>query len=367
MIFLYRRIFFIVLSLFVIQGCLSQPKFTKEEINITKPMVNNTYFSDAFEKLNRLLFISKQSVYKFQVKNIENKSSNKGVPEDIRNFILTPLILHMHNMKIIAHTPIYNIREAQVAGVKYFPKMAKMLPEIVIDGAITQFDKDIISTDSNFDTDADFGKGEGQTNIRINHDSGDGITTIALDLNAFTYEDRAYISGVATHNKIEIHRIRKSNRAGFFVNGSGIGYSKYTTLQQSQDEALRILSEYSLLQLIGRLYNIPYWKSTTPNLEVDELIMQRKENLFNNAKMIDKIKLIEDMIPQYGYSAKKDGNITKEELKALSTIQKEYNFKTKMTLTSDFYKELYISAPIFPKAIKENRKKISKARAKKTI
>ncbi|MCK4440424.1 MAG: hypothetical protein KAU90_00365, partial [Sulfurovaceae bacterium] len=281
-------------------------------------------------------------------------------PEDIKDFILTPLILHMHNMKLIAHTPIYNIREAQVAGVKYFPKMAKILPEIVIDGAITQFDKDIISDDSNFDTDAEFGKGIGHTNIRANHDSGDSISDIALDLNAFTYDDRAYIAGAATHNKIEIHRIRKRNRAGLFVNGSGIGYSKYATLQQSQDEALRILSEYSLLQLIGRLYNIPYWKCTTPNLEVDKLIMQRKENRFNNVKMIDKIKLIEEMIPLYGYSAKKDGNITKGELKALSTIQKEYNFKTKMTLTSDFYKELYISAPIFPKAIEKDRKKYLK-------
>jgi len=355
----------LLLVIISLHGCVSQPKFTEEEKKIKKPMVNNTYFSDAFEKLNRLLFLFHQKKYKFQVKDIENMTSDKGMPTDIKNFLSTPLILHMHNMKLIAYTPIYNIREAQIAGVKYFPKMAKILPELVIDGAITQFDKGIINENTNFDVDGAFGNGKGDTDLRISNDKGDTLSQIALDLNVFTYEDRSYIAGAAIHNKIEIHRKNKRNRLGLFINGSGIGSSKYSTLQQSKDEALRILSEYSLLQLLGRLYNIPYWKCTTPELEPDMIIMHRKENRFNNAKMEDKIKLIEEMIPFYGYSAKKDGNISKEELTALSIIQKQYNFKTKSILTADFYKSLYRFAPIFKKSIKRDKEKFAELKQKK--
>lgn len=347
----------LLLIIIGLQGCVSQPKFTQDEKKMAKPMVNNTYFSDAFEKLNRLLFLFQQKKYKFQVKNIDNMSSDKGMPSDIKSFLSTPLILHMHNMKIIAYTPIYNIREAQIAGVKYFPKMGKIMPELVIDGAITQFDKGILSENINIDFDAEFGKGKGDSDFRMDHDRGDTLSQIALDLNVFTYDDRSYIAGSAVHNKIEIHRKRKKNRIGLFINGSGIGYSKYTTFKQSKDEALRILSEYSLLQLIGRLYNVPYWKCTTPNLEPDKLIVQRKVNRFNNTKKTGKIKLLEELITFYSfnstpkdtnrYTIVSDGKLSKDELKFFHYIAEQYNFKSKKVLTADFYKEMYLSAPIF--------------------
>jgi len=344
---LYQKSFFIIFIIISIQGCVKQPKFTEEEKKITKPMENNTYFSDAFEKLNTLLFMFEQKKYKFQVKMIENMTSNKGMPSDIRSFLATPIILHIHNMELLAYTPIYSMREAQIAGLTHFPEMKKNMPELVIGGAITQFDKGIISENINFDFDAEFGRGKGDTDLRMDHDRGDTISQIALDLNVFSHDDRSYIAGVAIHNKIEIHKKRKKNRIGLFINGSGIGYSKYTTLQQSKDEALRILSEYSLLQLLGRLYNIPYWKCTTPNLEPDKLIVQRKINRFNNSKEKGKIKLIEELIGFYGHKVTIDEKISKDELMFLSLIAKNYNFKSKNKLTASFYKELYLSAPLF--------------------
>jgi len=352
----HRVISIIILSLFLISGCtIKSPKFTEKEKQITKPMTNDTYFSSAFEKLNLLLSIFHQNRYKFQVKDIENKSSDKSLPKDIKSFLTTPLLLNMHNMDLIAYTPVYNIREAQIAGVTHFPKMAKYLPDLVINGAVTQFDKGIISKSSNIDVDAQFGRAKGNTDMRMAHDRSDDISQITLDLNVFKYDDRKFIDGAVTSNKIEIHRRRKRNRIGLFVNGSGIGYSKYATLQQSKDEALRILSEYSLLQLIGRLYNVPYWKCPTPNLEPDLYILKRKENRFNNANNKTRIKLLEELIPFFGKKVKADGKLSKEEIKSLSEIAREYHFESKK-LNAKFYRELYMVAPIF----KDNNKTISK-------
>jgi len=348
----HRVISIIILSIFLISGCtIKSPKFTKKEKQIAKPMTNDTYFSSAFEKLNLLLSTFHQNRYKFQVKDIENKSSDKSLPKDIENFLTTPLLLNMHNIDLIAYTPVYNIREAQIAGVTHFPKMAKYLPDLVINGAVTQFDKGIINKSSNIDVDAQFGKAEGSTDMRMARDRSDDISQITLDLNVFKYDDRKFIAGAVTSNKIEIHRRRKRNRIGLFVNGSGIGYSKYATLQQSKDEALRILSEYSLLQLIGRLYNIPYWKCTTPNLEPDVYILKRKENRFNNADNKTRAKLIEELIPFFGKKVKPDNKLSKEEAKILNEIAIEYQFKNRK-LNAKFYRELYKVAPIF----KDNNK-----------
>ncbi len=106
-------------------------------------------------------------------------------------------------------------------------------------------------------------------------------------------------------------------------------YSRYTTLQQSndealKDEALRILSEYSLIII--------------------------------NSKKTNKIRRIERLISFYGYNIQQDGKISKLELALLEKIKKEYKIKSKIELTPQFYKELYVNAPVFVENKIKNKK-----------
>ena len=343
------RSYILILSAIALlsSGCIKEPKFTKQEQNISKPFNNKTYFSDAFKKINRLLKRFNAPIYKIQIKTIENLTSAKGaMPMDSSSFLKTPIILNIDHIHLIAYEPIFNKYETKTTGFVYFPEMKKNTPQLVINGAVTQFDKGIISKSRNLDFDLEFGGGDWRTDSRFNHDNSDSFSQIALDLNMFRYKDRTFLSGVATSNKIEIHRKRRKNRFGFFLNGSGIGYSKYATLQQSKDEALRILSEYSLIQLLGRLYAIPYWKCINPNMEVDNYVIDNILSRFKSAKTEVKIKLIENLIRIYGYQIPLDGKISKQDLKILSIIAKKYKFKSKKILTPNFYKELYLNIPI---------------------
>ncbi|MBU1667342.1 hypothetical protein KKC13_02925 [bacterium] len=337
----------ILLSIFF-SGCVRQPKFTEDEKKIGAPINNITYYSDAFKKLDKLIKKFNRPTYRFQVKTIENLTSSKEIlPVDSKAFIKTPIILHMKSMQLMAYEPIFNHYETQTTGHLYFPYMRKIMPQLVINGGITQFDKGIISETSNLDIDAEFGSGRGESDLRADRDRSNSLSQIALDLSVFRYKDRIYLPGVATKNKIEIRRIRKKNRLGFFLNGSGMGESKYSTLQQSKDEALRILTEYSLLQLLGRLYEVPYWTCTTPAMKPDELVVESKVERFTTAKVKSKQQLIEQLIPLYGYkTVRVDGNLSAEEQKMLVEIIKKYDFSTKKVFSEEFYKQLYRNAPI---------------------
>ena len=342
----------VALSLiFAIQGCSSlveQPKFTSKEQKIAMPIDNTTYFKGAFKKLNRLLALYGQPHYRFQVKTIENMTSaRQSMPMDSKAFLRTPLILYMDRLSLLAYEPIYNRYETQTTGHIYFPEMKKVMPELVINGSITQFDKGYISNSKNFDLDLEFGAGRGDSDSRFDHDRSNSLSQIAMDLNVFKYKDRTYIPGVATQNKIVISRQRKKNRFGLFLNGSGIGYSKYATMQQSKDEALRILSEYSLIQLLGRLYQVPYWTCTTPHMPVDMEIIDKKVEQFSRAKESIKIKLIERLINFHGEKATIDGMLSKQELNSLAKIAKRNRFKSTKILSKNFYKELYSTVTIF--------------------
>jgi len=343
-----NRILGSILVVWFLTGCIGEPKFSEKEKKIAMPFNNESYFSDAFKKLNKLLIAFGTPIYKIQVKTIENLTSAKSaMPMDSGSFIKTPIILNLNHIKLVAYEPIFNKYETKTTGFVYFPEMKKSMPQLVINGGITQFDKGIISKSNNFDLDTEFGGGEWRTDGRFNYDNSDSYSQIALDLSIFRYKDRTYLSGVATKNKIEIHRRRKKNRFGMFLNGSGIGYSKYSTLQQSKDEALRILSEYSLIQLLGRLYNVPYWKCTTPNMKSDKYVIDRVVQNFTTSKQEMKLKLIEQLIGFYGFKSKINGKISKDELQALNIISKKYKFKEKRILTPNFYRELYIYTPFF--------------------
>ena len=335
-------------SIFLFDGCTTFKEFSKQEQNITRPINNNTYFNESFHKLNHLLTIFKKPRYKFQVKNIENMTSSKqSMPNDSNNFIKTPLILHMTNLELIAYEPMYHQLEAKTTGFLYFPDLKKNMPQLVIDGAITQFDKGVLSKSSNLDLDLEFGAGRGDSDFRYDHDRGDDLSYIALDLNIFKYKDRSYITGAATQNRIELHRKKRKDRYGFFLNGSGIGYSKYNTLQQSKDEALRILTEYSLIQLLGRLYEVPYWRCIVPNLEPDKTIIDKKVNFFEKSNDTIKVKLIEKLIQFYNEKSIVDGVISKNEENILAKIMGKYNIPLQNVLSKDLYRQLYYHAPFF--------------------
>jgi len=349
-------IFSLIVIVFLIDGCTSFKGFSKGEQNITRPIDNNTYFTEAFNRLNHLLIIFKKPRYKFQVKNIENVTSAKqAMPSDSKNFIKTPLILHMTSLELVAYEPIYHQMEAKTTGFLYFPDMKKNMPQLVIDGAVTQFDKGILSNSSNLDLDLEFGSGRGDTDFRYDHDNGDDLSQIALDLSVFKYKDRSYITGVATQNKIEIHRKKRKDRFGFFLNGSGVGYSKYNTLQQSKDEALRILTEYSLIQLLGRLYEVPYWRCIIPNLEPDKRVIDKKVKFFSKSSDKIKVKLIEQLIRFYNQESIIDGAISAKEKDILSQIAGRYNIPCNNVLSSDLYRKLYYYAPMFKENIPSDK------------
>lgn len=332
----------------MMSGCIiPQPTFTEEEQQIKYPVDNITYYSEAFKKLDRLIAQTTHPTYRFQVKTIENMTSARdSLPIDSKSFIETPMILYMKSMQLMAYEPIFTRYETITTGHLYFPTMRKVMPQLVINGGVTQFDKGILSKSTNYDIDAEFGEAEGESDLRADRDRSNSISQIALDLNVFRYKDRVYVPGAATKNKIEISQIRKKNRFGFFLNGSGIGASKYSTLQQSKDEALRILTEYSLLQLLGRLYGVPYWSCISPEARPDDFIVGQKVDKFRAADNRNKQAYIEQLLPLYGYSGVTvDGDLSEAEQQMLVEIVEKYKFNTKKVFSPEFYQQLYQHIP----------------------
>jgi len=221
----------------------------------------------------------------------------------------------------------------------------KFLPGLVINGAITQYDKGIYSTRKGLNTDVEAGKGQGSTTFMGELDNSVARSQIAIDLKVYKYYDRTYLFGIATQNKIELLKYSRDGNFGLFLNGTGLGLSKAITFEHTEDQALRILSEYSVLQLLGRLYALPYWKCTKPNLQIDNFVVEGELKEYTNFSIKKKINKLEIILSAYKMTSfKKDGNIDNQELKE---IKEKFNVEDNEILSPEFYKTLFINAPFF--------------------
>jgi len=332
--------------LFFVLGCgYKQMKIRKEFSNFSKPMQNKTFFTDAFMKIDKMMNLFKVPSIRIMIKPIKNRTANDKIPFDIRNFIETPLILYISNLNLIAYEP--DFREKEMMITKYNLKNVKnSLPDLVINGAITQYDKTMIMQTNSLNLE-DL-KGKNSTTFISGFGKNFITSKIAIDLKIYKYSDRTYLSGIATQNKIELLKQTSNENLKIILNRSGIGGDKAITFKYSEDEALRILSEYSLLQLLGRLYALPYWKCTKPNLEVDKYVMKENLQEFYGLKRKERIAKIEQLLTIYKPPHLiKDKIIDKIELEEIETIRKKFYIKESNILSVKFYEQLFLKAPFF--------------------
>jgi len=129
---------------------------------------------------------------------------------------------------------------------------------IGIEGSVTEADK-IINKYLNSSIDATIGKGKGTTDTGISLDKGSGAKVLTLDLNAINKKDNSLFPlGYSSNTMILLQR-DKGGSFSLYILGNGFSLGGNFSVNDSQSYALRMLAEFSLIQLLGRIVNVPYW------------------------------------------------------------------------------------------------------------
>ncbi len=126
------------------------------------------------------------------------------------------------------------------------------VPDFFIRGAITQADKSAVQ--SQMGGNADFTDGSGGLS---SNDSSDLIT---LDLNLGRVRDLKIVNGVNSRNTIAVNKSGTAAEAGGLIENSGMIFSVNMGKSEGKHQAVRTLMELGLVELVGKLANIPYWK-----------------------------------------------------------------------------------------------------------
>ena len=241
--FIYLAVGF--LTAVFISGCtsaISKSMIPKMQMPQQEVVSNDTKYDVSLQMMGDMIYeIGDPDIYIF-VKPITNKTTGIGkVPEDITGMLKSAFMNMGYKVRVIAN-----------------PSNELPPDTYIIEGEISEFDT-VKAKRSGLNLGISFGAGKGESEGESESDYEYKEISLAVDLRAINAATGEYVPFAFAKNKITIKKLKDSNRIGFSVAGNGFGLSGTASVKNGVHSSLRLLSESSAVELIGKIRLLPYW------------------------------------------------------------------------------------------------------------
>ena len=316
-----------VVATIILTGCnnpggMITPKVELAENSPVEEKISK--YTDALENLNEIMEVYRESGISLAVMPVENKTSAIGkLPNDITIMVKSAL------NEIGDKVHVFQYSDQVLNDVKNL---------YLVEGAITEFDT-TNKTKRGFNVGVHGGKGRGEYDSDGSSDADDSISNMTIDFNMIDAATGAYVPQVHTSNSIKIVKKSASSDFGFSILGSGFGLSASASKAQGVHSAIRLLVDLSMVELIGKLREYPYWVAVSGG-KVNQRLLRRMKRNFSRfpeeAKAIYITHLLSIIDPSIKPQQKKIDAKTKQAI---------INYKTKygiMPIDASLTPALYI-------------------------
>ena len=310
-------------------GKIAKPDIELAENSAVEEKMNK--YTDALENLNEIMEVYRESGISLAVMPVENKTSAIGkLPNDVTIMVKSAI------NEIGSKVRVYQYSDQVLNDVKGL---------YIVEGAITEFDTTNKSK-RGFNAGLHGGKGRGEYDADSSSDADDSVSNMTVDFNLIEAATGAYVPKVHTSNSIKIVKKSASNDFGFSILGSGFGLSASASKSQGIHSAIRLLVDLSMVELIGKFREYPYWVAVRGG-KVNQRLLRRMKKNFSRFPEESKAIYITHLLSVIDPSIK--GQQPKLDAK---TQQALINYKTKYglmpidgSLTPDLYIHLLEYAP----------------------
>jgi len=224
-------------------------------------------------------------------------------------------------IKFIPYDPVF----AHVQIIKYEPDTEKRLfPDVVIEGEILQF------------------------NPGMQKRGGIGCNA-KLIFNYIDFHTLAAIARVRTENDVLVKKSKKRNKVTVIL--SGPFYQKEGTIEKANggQEAIQMLVELSMIQLIGKHLALPYWK-LLEGASADSVVLDSMKRLYLKLDESGRISKIQELLFLHGYDVKPTGTMNMETRIALQDYENTETLFHR-PIDQNLFLKLYLSLPITDKTL----------------
>lgn len=339
----------VAVALIVIGGCNN--KVVQVDLPKEPPKAQMSDYGMALVKLGRMTKILRTQPVKVQTVGVVDdtgvsQATGGEIPFDVTGMIKSAVNRIGGKVTFVPYDPVFLKNQA---ALKFTSLRNKTRPDVVLHGGITEYDRALEVTNNSADFGGDFGGGKNALGIDAGTSAAGAVSRITLDMNMMDFETMAMIPQVQAVNSIRVFKGMNEAELGFSIMGASFGLSGSVKKVQGHHAAVRTLIDLSVLEVIGKYLNIPYWKCVGLDIPADPLVIERIKEQYAAASKQRKILMIQKFLRVYGVSLSLNGKLDDNTVNALYAYKDAYDVKTE-TLDADFYAQLFRDTPVFEKS-----------------
>lgn len=293
-----------VLLVILISSCTGLSTKDIAEINkIPEPYDQTNDYAMALDKFSAMLLaydIPEATVY-LMGKNVQNRTACQNLPLDVTQMMATAVNRIGGHVRYIPYYPTYLELEVRLGR-----PVGRETPLLFFDGAITECDENLDTIGSGWNGSA-VGTYKGQEGeVAGSGNKTNNLTRLALDMHLVEYATSVQLPRIQSCLAVDIRSVKGGYDFAIQVLGSGFGLNRSRKITQGKHEAIRTLVDLSVLQVLGKYFQLPYWRCI-PSMQPDMEVFRAREETFTRASSEAKIVAIQELLHNFGY---KDVQVT---------------------------------------------------------
>lgn len=344
----------LAVAAFLVTGCQTDPQKVDVQLPETVPEVKTTNYTRALGDLGRMSEVYDRPQMKVMANpvgdNTGSASSTGGeIPSDITEMQKSTLNTIGGRVQYIPFEPV-SISNLQALGYSTFAN--KVIPDVVITGGITEFDRGIETRGKNTDFGVSVtspnpiaGGWLGQTaGIEYGESDKYGLARITLDFNMLDFQTMSGISRMNTVNSMEVHKAQAESEFGITVFGPTFGTKGSIKKVQGRHAAVRLLVEASMIQMIGKYLKLPYWRLLGEDSIPDPVVLEAIQKAYYSVDDLQRVKVAQQWLYIWGYPTAMDGTMDSKTVEALKKVNPSFKSGA-ATIDMDTFTKLYVDMP----------------------
>jgi hypothetical protein len=349
-----------LLLAWALMGCTAvAPKPDQLQLPSEPPAMSATAFSDALSRLGILSEIYSSKLLKIQCREVDDDTGTSyhtegEIPKNITVMVNSALNAIGGRVVYIPYWPDY-FAGLQISG--YPARNRKLVPDVVLAGGITEFDRGLTTVDQRRNLDLETKEIEdapdwfaGNT-IGLDYSQGDkwSKAKIAVDFNLISFEAQCGIPKMQASNGITVYKGVKEGELGFTLFGPTIGLRGSVKKVQGRHEAVRYLVQFSVIQLVGRYLDLPYWQ-LLDGVKPDPVVLSTLRTNYQRKDLAGQTLWLKRLLWLHGHPVAVNDTLDPETRAALAKVDPAYDGR-KASVPVETFLKLYLSVPVTGQSI----------------
>jgi lysozyme family protein len=319
----------------------------------TAPEAKITSYTQALSDLGRMSEIFATGVVKVQCSDIADNTGTSmttggEIQKNITEIMKSTLNSMGGNIVFIEYDPSF-IQNSMVSGYSNFED--KVIPDVVITGGITEFDRALESSESGTDVGANATFSgvpswapSNEVALNMGETGKSSKSRITLDFNMKDFRTLAGVPKMTATNSMEVNKALKQKELGITLFGPTFGLKGSIKKVQGRHEAVRLLVQLSMIQMVGKYTALPYWRLLGEGALPDPIVVESVTANYYSLSPAFRIALAQQWLYVYGYDVELTGKIDAKTLAAMQKTTPGFQAGTQELSENDFV-NLYINMP----------------------